>query len=386
MTPDSSQAFRRGMGAGLFIITSIAFLRAPLLPAVGRDLGLSALGLGGLGSAFAVGRLTADFPAGAITDRSRPGSMMAVAAALVAGGSLLFGLAPVAVVAFIASFALGVGSTWTLTGSMAFFARAPRMQRGASLAFFAAALLVGQAIGPAIGGVLGTIWDWRVAMVVSAVIVAGVIPFFMRHPGTVPVRAAVSTEESPASPIPRRILAVIYMLPIVQFSIGAAIIQTLVPIVGDDELGMGAATVGIAIGIGGLARLVGAITSGRVSDSVGRRWALIPGLVLQTVGLALFAVLGGAAAWWATIIAVTLGSVAVNVGTTVLADLSEGKGLGKQLGAFRFAGDLGLMVAPLLAGALYEASGRTAATIPLLVVTAATTIAAVIILPETLRR
>jgi MFS family permease len=385
MTPETSQAFRRGMGAGLFIITSIAFLRAPLLPAVGRDLGLSALGLGGLGSAFALGRLTADFPAGAITDRSRPGSMMAVAAALVAGGSLLFGLAPVAVVAFIASFALGVGSTWTLTGSMAFFARAPRLQRGASLAFFAAALLVGQAIGPALGGVLGTIWDWRVAMVVSAVIVAGVIPFFMRHPGTASVRAAVSTEESAPSPIPRRILAVIYMLPIVQFSIGAAIIQTLVPIVGDDELGMGAATVGIAIGIGGLARLVGAITSGRVSDSIGRRWALIPGLVLQTVGLALFAVLGGAVAWWATIIAVTLGSVAVNVGTTVLADLSEGKGLGRQLGAFRFAGDLGLMVTPLLAGALYEASGRTAATIPLLVVTAATTIAAVIILPETLR-
>lgn len=386
MTPDSSQAFRRGMGAGLFIITSIAFLRAPLLPAVGRDLGLSALGLGGLGSVFALGRLTADFPAGAITDRSRPGSMMAVAAALVAGGSLLFGLAPVAVVAFVASFALGVGSTWTLTGSMAFFARAPRLQRGASLAFFAAALLVGQAIGPALGGVLGTIWDWRVAMVVSALIVAGVIPFFMRHPGTAPVRAPVSTEESPGSPIPRRILAVIYMLPIVQFSIGAAIIQTLVPIVGDDELGMGAATVGIAIGIGGLARLVGAVTSGRVSDSVGRRWALIPGLVLQTVGLALFAVLGGAVAWWATIIAVTLGSVAVNVGTTILADLSEGKGLGRQLGAFRFAGDLGLMVTPLLAGALYEASGRTAATIPLLVVTAATTIAAVIILPETLRR
>jgi MFS family permease len=385
MTPETSQAFRRGMGAGLFIITSIAFLRAPLLPAVGRDLGLSAVGLGGLGSAFALGRLTADFPAGAITDRSRPGSMMAVAAALVAGGSLLFGLAPVAVVAFIASFALGVGSTWTLTGSMAFFARAPRLQRGASLAFFAAALLVGQAIGPALGGVLGTIWDWRVAMVVSAVIVAGVIPFFMRHPGTASVRAAVSTEESAPSPIPRRILAVIYMLPIVQFSIGAAIIQTLVPIVGDDELGMGAATVGIAIGIGGLARLVGAITSGRVSDSIGRRWALIPGLVLQTVGLALFAVLGGAVAWWATIIAVTLGSVAVNVGTTVLADLSEGKGLGRQLGAFRFAGDLGLMVTPLLAGALYEASGRTAATIPLLVVTAATTIAAVIILPETLR-
>src|SRR5919106_3089413 len=98
MMQNDSRAFRFGMGAGLFVITSIAFLRAPLLPDIGRDLGLSALGLGGLGSTFALGRLTADFPAGALTDRSRPGVMMAIAAAIVAAGSLLFGLSPVALI------------------------------------------------------------------------------------------------------------------------------------------------------------------------------------------------------------------------------------------------------------------------------------------------
>lgn len=374
------------MGAGLFAITAVAFLRAPLLPDIGRDLGLSALGLGGLGSAFALGRLTADFPAGALTDRSRPGVMMAIAAAIVAAGSLLFGLSPVAVVAFGAAFGLGIGSTWTLTGSMAFFARAPRVSRGMSMSFFAAALLVGQAVGPALGGLMGALWDWRVAMVVGAVVAAAIVPVFLRHPGVAPDADSQDDDGRERRPIPRRVLAVLYLLPAVQFSIGAAMIQTLVPIVGDDELGLGTATVGLAIGLGGIARLVGAIVSGRVSDNIGRKWALVPGLSLQTAGLVVFALAGGTIAWWLAIFGLTLGSVAVNVGSTILADLTEEGGLGKRLGAFRFAGDLAFLVTPLLSGALYEVSGRFLGTLPLLALTATATLGALFVLPETLRR
>jgi MFS family permease len=75
--------------------------------------------------------------------------------------------------------------------------------------------------------------------------------------------------------------------------------------------------------------------------------------------------------------------VSVNVGTTILADLSEGGRLGRQLGAFRFAGDLGLMIFPVLSGALYEIGGRALGTLPLLVLTAAATIGSMVILPET---
>lgn len=253
------------------------------------------------------------------------------------------------------------------------------------MSFFAAALLAGQAVGPAIGGFMGALWDWRVAMVVGAVGAAGLVPFFMRNPGVAPSAEKEALDTTARRPIPRRILTVLYLLPAVQFSIGAAMIQTLVPIVGDDELGLGAATVGLAIGLGGVARLVGAIVSGRVSDTFGRKWALVPGLSLQTGGLVLFALVGGTIAWWLAILGLTLGSVAVNVGSTILADLTEG-GLGKRLGAFRFAGDLAFLITPLLSGALYEVSGRFLGTLPLLALTVMATLGALFILPETLPR
>jgi MFS family permease len=181
------------------------------------------------------------------------------------------------------------------------------------------------------------------------------------------------------------VLAVIYLLPAVQFSIGAALVQTLAPIVADRDFGLGAGTVGAILGVGGLARLVAALAAGQVMDRIGRRAAMIPGLALQLAGVSTFAFWRGEAAIWLSIVLISLGSVGVNAGTAILADLSEGGRLGPRLGAFRFTGDAAFLVAPLLSGWLLEISGRTAASVPLLILTSITLLGAALIVPETNR-
>lgn len=370
----------------MFGTTAVAFLRAPLLPDMGRDLGLTALGLGALGSVFALGRLAADFPAGRLTERARPGMMMAVAAAAVGLGSVGMGLAPSALLAFIASFVLGVGSSWTMTTSMAVFAGAPRRRRGLSMSIFSGALLAGQSLGPTAGGFLAAAWDWRVALVAGGGVSAFLVLPFVRFPGPVPTPHVTDPTAEPHTSPRRGVLLTLYLLPAVQFSIGAAAVQTILPIAGGDELGLGAAVIGLALGVGGLARFVGAVAAGWVADRHGRKWALIPGLGIQFGGLVIMALGDGIWAWWAAILGLTLGSVAVNIGSTMLADLHEGQGMGHRLGAFRFTGDLAFMVTPLIAGALYELDGRALSTLPMLLLTGAVLVASVVVLPETLRR
>lgn len=376
------------VAASLFAITVAAFLRPPLLPEIGRDLNLSALGLGAMGSVFALGRLAADLPAGRLSDRSSAPRMMIGAAVMVAIGSAMLALSPTSLAAFIAVFVLGAGSAWTLTTAQAHFATAPKERRGAAMSIFAGALLTAQAFAPALGGAVGEFAGWRIAMGLGAVIsIVVVAPLFLFR--SVPASTPVESSEEPADAEGRDTglaLMFIYLLPAVQFSIGAAMIQTLVPLVADEELGLRLGLVGTLLGIGGVARLIGAIGAGRIMDRVGRRAALIPGLVLQLAGVAVFAASGSLLSLWVSVMFVSLGSVSVNVGTTLLADLSEGGRLGPRLGAFRFTGDGAFLVAPLLAGWLLGTRGRSIAMLPLVALTAVVLIGCLIWVPETHRR
>ncbi len=373
------------VAASLFAITVAAFLRPPLLPDIGRDLILSSLGLGALGSVFALGRLAADIPAGRLSDSRSPGTMMIASAAMVGLGSLGLAFAPSSTVAFIAVFVLGIGSTWTLTTAQAHFATAPRARRGLAMSFFAAALLTGQAIGPVVGGAIGSVWDWRVAIGAGAVIAAVVIiPLSRLGPTPAPAaRTQTGMDRPPDGRDTKTVLAFIYLLPALQFAMGAALIQTLVPIVADEDLGLGVGIVGTVLGVGGVARLVSALGAGWIMDNLGRRAALIPGLALQLAGVVLFAVQGSLLALWLSVVLVSLGSVSVNVGTTLLADLSEGGRLGPRLGAFRFTGDAAFLVAPVLAGWLLGIQGRAIATVPLVVLAAVVLLGCSIWVPET---
>ncbi len=151
----------RIIGSGVFLLTVAGFVRAPLLPDMGRDLDMSPGALGGFISVFALGRILADIPAGRLTDRRPARTMLAMAGMVIGAASLMAGFAPTAAVAFVASFALGVGSSWTNTTGIAAFATAPHHRRGVAMSGFAAALMVGQAFGPAVGGTVASAWDWR---------------------------------------------------------------------------------------------------------------------------------------------------------------------------------------------------------------------------------
>jgi MFS family permease len=360
----------------------VAFIRAPLLPDIGRDLDMSPTALGALIAAFALGRIITDVPAGRLTDRRPARPMLAIGAIVAALGSLAGGLAPTSGVAFVASFVLGVGSAWTNTTGIAAFAEAPRERRGVAMSGFAAALMVGQAIGPTVGGVVASIWDWRAAFLAGAAIgltVAAILALSSR--GGPAIEHGAST--GAVNQVGATTLLALYLLPAAQFGVAAALIQTLVPIVGDGELALSVGTIGLAIGLGGLLRLVGALASGQVSDRYSRRWALFPGLAFQLVALVVFAVGSSVATWWVAIILYSLGSSTVNVGATVLADLSEGGGLGRRLGVFRLTGDAALLVAPLAGGALYEAFGRFWASLPLIGFIVCVIVLAFVAIPET---
>lgn len=351
----------------VFAVAVAAFARIPLLPDIGRDLSLTAGEIGLLTTAFGLGRLLTDLPAGRLADAVAPtvgltgaGLMLALACALLAGAGSL-------AVALVASALIGCASALTnTTGMYVFAAGADAHRRGASMAIYVTALMSGQMVGPALGGALGSLVGWRPAIAVSAAIGVGVTALCgglwwraRARPlaGAHPRRGADPGDELAAAGPPRRELFALALAPFATFFGMAGLTQTLIPLIGDGELEFSASTIGLAIGAGAALRFASAWVAGIASDRLSRRVVLVPSLVLMAAAGAVLALASNVVTWSASILLVALGSSGISVAAAAVADRVPAPELGRELGLFRLVGDLGLVIGPIVTGFIYQASG-----------------------------
>jgi len=373
----------------IVLLTSIAaFFRVPLLPSIGVELRMGPVELGFITTVFAIGRIVTDIPAGRLTDRIRTLTLMSASSVVLAGGSLLMATARTPTVVLASAFVLGIASSVANTTGMTYFSTARAAERrGRTLALYSASLLVGQALGPTVGGALAQPFGWRGALTASAM-VAGAILVVSRLAAVVlrpPIatgrdrRAATAassgarTEVATSPPLStdaRRQIRILMLAPFTIFFVLGSLPQTLIPIIGDARYGLTPAAIGIALGVGGVSRLVGVLVGGRVADLVGRKIALIPGLVLSAAGVLMLIPELGVAGWVAAIVLLSLGTSGIGVAATMVTDLCEGHDVGRHLGAYRMFGDLGLITGPAVATAVYVRAGQaaTAMTVTALIV------------------
>jgi predicted MFS family arabinose efflux permease len=380
-----------GVGVAVLVLSTAAFFRVPLLPEIGRDLAMTATQVGIITSMFAVGRLLTDLPAGRLLERRHPGALLSASAALMVVGSLVLAAAGLPVVAYAGAFLLGISSAVTnATGMHAFSTAVPARRRGTALAVFSTALLGGQSLGPLTAGSIAGVSSWRTAEVIAAGVCA-VLTLLMvvfwradlaRHrpsSGPTPDPASEADDVIDSGPgAQRALLGVAFAM---FFTIGA-VPQTLIPLIGADRLDLGVSAIGVALGVGGACRLAGGFIGGALADRVARRMALVPGLLLQAVGVAL--VIGPGVPWWlAGIVVMSLASWSIAVGATVLADLAPVGELGPRLGRFRFVGDVGLIAGPLVGAQLFERAGTAPAMLTIAGLLTATAIWCAVSVPET---
>jgi MFS family permease len=366
-------AARPGLGAStavvavlIFAVAVAAFARVPLLPDIGDDLSLSAGEIGLLTAAFGVGRLVTDLPAGRLADAVGPTVAMTGSGILLALACGLLAVSGSFAEALAGSALIGVASAITNTTGMYAFATATGAERrGASMALYVTALMSGQMIGPAVGGALGSLTGWRPAIAIAGALGIGVA-----------ITAFIATRRlAPPVPVPnpgrgaggavalasRPELVVLGLAPFATFFGMAGLTQTLIPLVGANELDYSASTIGIAIAAGAAVRFGSAWVAGIASDRLSRKVVLVPSLGLMALGAAAMALPTTTFAWGLSITLIALGSSGISVAAAAVADRVPTARLGSELGRFRLVGDLGLLVGPAALGYVYQASGPRAA-------------------------
>ncbi|MCX6467635.1 MAG: MFS transporter [Pseudonocardiales bacterium] len=352
------------VGASFMIAVGFGLV-APTLPVFVRtfDVGITAASL--VVSAFALARLVFAPAAGGLVGRI--GELRVYMAGLVVVAVTSAGMAFAAEYWHLIVLRLlgGVGSTMFTISALSMLLRlAPPTMRGRASGMWATGFLLGNIVGPLLGGALIVV-SLRAPFLVYAamlVVVTAVSGPMLRgtgggrpDPGGPAAPPALGFREAVGHRAYRAAL-------VASFGNGWAVFGArvaLVPLVVTESLGLPDAWSGIALAVFAAGNAATLLAAGRIADRIGRRPPMLVGLAVAAVATG---VLGYVAEPWlflAACLVAGLGSGLVNppLNAAVADVIGPGARGGTVLAGFQMASDLGAILGPVLAGALAEVVG-----------------------------
>ena len=368
--PQGATSARPGIPAELTVLIAAAFvialgfgIVAPVLPQYARSFGVGVTAASVIVSVFAFARLVFAPGGGALISRFGARPVYVAGLLIVALSTAATGFAQTYTQLLVFRGLGGIGSTMFTVSAMGLIVRlSPPAIRGRVSGYYATAFLIGNILGPALGGALAP-FGYRVPFFIYAgalLVAAGVVALFL---GGASVRATQGGDALPVMTVREAVRDSAYRAALVSglangwtnFGVRNALLPMFAASV--PALGVGAAGVALTVFAAGNAAALQA--GGRLVDARGRKRVLIAGLLVSSAATLTF---GYVEALWSFL---TLSAIA-GMGAGLLnpaqqasvADVvgSERNG-GKVLAGFQMSQDVGTILGPLLTGLVADAAG-----------------------------
>jgi len=352
----------RAAMAGTFVIMLGFGILSPVLPSYARSFGVGYDAVGLLISGFSFARLVSDPFVGRFIDRYGERAMTTLGAVIVGVSSIAAGLAPTFGLLVMFRSAGGVGSALFFAALLSFLLRTiPPERSGRVMSVYYGAFNVGFIAGGPLGGLVA-----RWLGLASPLHVYGAACFlsawlFWRTIHN-PPRSAEEVRRGGLRRLPwnRAFVAVLVTNGAYLWMIGA-VYSTLVPLFGVDQVGLAIGGVGIGLAIATGTELVSLFPAGKATDRHGRRVVLVPSLAALAAITAAFGLLDSTAMFMLGMAVLGVASGYAGVPPApMLSDVTPDDLKGSAVAVFRFVGDLGFVLGPLVAGWTADAYGFTA--------------------------
>ena len=338
-----------------------------LVPEIQQTFGLNGVGVGGI---QAVRELTSGLitlPGGVVVGMVRRwwGWLLAVCVGASGLGSLLMGISPVYPLLLLGVSVVSVShSLWHLPAA-ASLSHHFASRRGVMLSFHGVGGSVGDVAGPLITGVLLLVMGWRGILSIYAV-----APVFMAFMAVWVFKGIgdVKEDEAKAAGLAERLATTktLFRNPLLRGmtlvrglrSMALGAIVTLLALYLGNDLDLGVLNRGFHISLLIAVGLLAKPLAGMLSDRIGRKQVLVPGLVWSCAIALLMVVFDDGVSLTITI--VLLGMFLYPdqpILTAALFDVLERDEATIGLGVVSFVSFLMAAVSPLIAGAIYEISG-----------------------------
>jgi MFS family permease len=306
-----------------------------------------------------IGVLLADVPAGIILRHLGKRGMVGGLASMIAATVALFWVRSVWIALALRIMA-GIGSALYFTAQYLYVSNAvDRATRGRAVAMYGGMLRVGRFIGPALSGAIATAWGLE-AVFLACGCLLGVLALAVVS-GT--PDAAIRPPDNPVQTQGLRLGQVrtllrsqrtVFASAGLGFALGQSIREgsrAFVPLYADGVLGLGVGTIGLIVSLASAMDMILFYPAGVIMDRWGRKFAIVPSIVVQALGMALLPLTGSAAGLVLAAGLVSFGN-GLSSGTmmTLGADLAPVEGRSEFLGMWRLFGDVGFTGGPLLIG------------------------------------
>jgi MFS family permease len=256
----------------------------------------------------------------------------------------------------------GIGSTTFTVSALSMLIRfAPPTMRGRASGLWATGFLLGNIVGPLVGGALLTI-DLRAPFLAYAVVLLIVVG------ATCPLLRTGAGDARPDPDIPPARFRDAFghsayrAALVASFANGWAVFGVriaLVPLLVVEVLGRPESWAGLALAVFAAGNAATLTVTGRLADRIGRRPPMLVGLAVSGVATIGLGMISSSELFLAVSLVAGAGSGLVNppMNAAVADVIGSGARGGTVLAGFQMAADLGAIIGPVLAGALAETAG-----------------------------
>ena len=346
---------------GFFIALGFGVM-SPILPVYARTFGVSSFLIGLVVSSLSILRISTMPLAGTFLSRIGPREMAIAGCILIAITTALIGVSNSYWGVLLWRGLSGVGSAMYGVSAMSLlFANAPTQLRGRANSLYSGGFVLGGMAGPTIGGLLSQVSIHFPFYFYAVTLVASAIVFVAFMPSTRPAARHHRTASSvplAASFRDRRFRATL----VASFANGwqsNGVRALVVPLFVAEILKQSPVSTGIAFAVAAAAQAACLPAIGWAVDHVGRRRMLMLGAVLAAVAGACFVTWHSLPVLIVVLCVYAVGASALgSASQAMLADTVPATA-GSSLSAYQMAGDAGLILGPLVAGAVIDASSMT---------------------------
>jgi len=338
------------LGAGMIV---------PAVPLLGRTFGISIGFAAQVVTAQVLGRAISLIPAGWLNDRFGLRAGMIIGAGIAVISAILTAFASSFWLLLLAQFAWGFGFTlWKLGREMAAIDVVSVEQRGRQLSALYGIQSTGEALGPALGGIILDTLGFRSLFLIFAgiaMIVLG-ISTTIREAQQISFRPRGTvfsfTRLSQIEPL-FRVTYVVLMLATFSAMLRAEVLKSMLPIYVVNELHYTATNVGFLFFVSGLVNFLMIVPAGFISDKLGRKWGCAPPALLSGIAFLCYPLIQGMPGL--LVLSVLLGmanGMALGSMTIYTYDIVPHHSRAQFQAMRRTIGEIGSFTGPLLGGVI----------------------------------